>query len=329
MGEREVTGEVTGEVPMPGRSDGAPGAGLRLVGDPVVDRAEGFSDDQSDTAELPSRIEIASALAGAGIDPVVARPGSGSAGWAGRVRAVLAGCGGPLVLVAAACAGPMYLFAGRVADSVVAAPVLSDLAGGVGLLLLPLMWLSYLALSALPVVLCLTGVVAVTVGWAADGSWPGPRAVLHSSVHRVGPLWAGLAGLDAAVQLLWLLPENAPEPVAGPLLAVLAAFVFAALAALMGMLGCVLLFERGRGVRRAGALLAAAPHGSVAALGAFGLALTELPTLADARWGAWAAALVVVPGALLWAVAALVTYAQARRLEGPLTSARLRADLAA
>jgi hypothetical protein len=52
-----------------------------------------------------------------------------------------------------------------------------------------------------------------------------------------------------------------------------------------------------------------------------------LPSLTDALVGPLAAALVAVAGALLWAVAALVTYAQARRLEGSLTSARLRFEL--
>jgi hypothetical protein len=49
--------------------------------------------------------------------------------------------------------------------------------------------------------------------------------------------------------------------------------------------------------------------------------------LADATVGLLAGAAIAVVGALLWAVAALVTYAQARRIEGPLTSAQLRWEL--
>jgi hypothetical protein len=313
MGERTETGGFVG--------------GLRLVSDPVVDRADAFSDEQSDTAELPTPEEILAELPAGGVDPLIAAPGSGVRGWAGRVRAVLAGCGRPLIVVAALSAGPMHLFAGRVADTLVAASVLSDLARGVGLLLLPLMWLSYLGLAVLPVVLSLTGVVAVVVGWAAGGPKAGFRTVLGTATHRIGLLWAWLAGLDAVVQARWLIPDDITGPRAGLLLSVGAAVLSAVLAVLIGVLGCVVLFERGRGPRRALYLLSAAPRGSVAALAAAGLGLTVLPTLADAVAGPLAAALVAVAGAPVWAVAALVTYAQARRLEGLLTSARLRREL--
>jgi hypothetical protein len=312
MGEREVTGGSVG--------------GLRLVGDPVVDRADAFSDEQSETAELPSPAEIFAEPLAAGVDPLIAGPGSGVRGWAGRFRAVLGGCGRPLIMVAVLSAGPMHLFAGRVADTMVAASVLSDLARGAGLLLLPLMWLSYLALAALPVVLCLAGVVAVAVGWAGGGTQPSLRTVL-AATHRLGLLWAWLAGIDALVQARWLIPDDVAGPRAGVVLWACAAVLSVVLAVLMGVLGCVVLFERGRGPRRAVHLLASAPRGAVAGLAAAGLGLTVLPSLADAVAGSLAAALVAVAGALLWAVAALVTYAQARRLEGLLTSARLRFEL--
>jgi hypothetical protein len=243
---------------------------------------------------------------------------------------VLSGCKIPLLLVAALCAGPMHLFTGRVADTIsMAAPLLSDLAGGVGLLLLPLMWLSYLALAALPVVLCLAGVVGVVVAWATDGSLPGLRTVLSAAAHRLGPLWAWLATLGAVAQARSLIPVDAAGPRAGLLLTVGAAVLSAVLAALIGVLGCVVLFERRRGPRRALRLLAVSPAGALAGLGATGVALAALPSVTDAVWGSLAASVVAVGCALLWAVATLVTYAQARRAEGPLTSAQLRRELSA
>jgi len=315
MGEGEVTGDRM--------------AGMRLVGEPTVDRADAFSDDQSDTAELPRFAALFPGPPFGGIDRLVAPPGSGVLGWSVRLRAVLLGCGAPLILVALLCAAPMQLFSARVSDTVVAAPVLSDLAGGVGLLLLPLMWLSYLALAALPVVLCLAGVVGVVVAWAPDDSPPGLRAVLSGAAHRLGPLWAWLATLGAVTQARSLIPADAAGPRAGVALSVGAAALSAVLAALLGVLGCVVLFERRRGPRRALRLLAVSPAGAVIALGAIGVALAVLPPVTDAAWGPLAASLVAVGCALMWAVAALVTYAQARRAEGPLTSAQLRRELSA
>ena len=313
VGEREMTGEFVG--------------GMRLIGDPIVDRADAFSEEQSDTAELPSAAEIRAFLPSGRFDALVAAPGSGVRGWAGRIRAVLGGCGRLLIVVAVLCAGPMHLFADRVADTLVAAPALSDLARGVGLLLLPLMWLSYLALTALPLVLCLAGVAAVVVAWASGGALADFRTVLSATLHRIGPLWAWLAGLDAVVGVRWLIPDESAGPRHGLILAICAAVLAAMLAVPMGVLGCVVLFERGRGLRRAVWLLAESPPGAVAGLGVAGVAVTALPMLADAVAGLLAAALAAVFGALFWAVAALVTYAQARRSEGPLTSAQLRHEL--
>jgi hypothetical protein len=207
-------GEVTG----PGGT-----APIRLIGDPVVDRADAFTDEQSDTAELPRPAVVAAALAAEGFDRLIAPPGSGVTGWSARFRGVLAGCGPPLLLVAALCAGPMHLFAGRVSDSVIAAPMLSDLAGGTGLLLLPLMWLSYLALAALPIVLCLAGATGVVVTWAPEGTRPGLRAVLGAVWHRLGPLWAWLAAIGAVLQARALIPVGAAGPRAAVLLSVVGA----------------------------------------------------------------------------------------------------------
>jgi hypothetical protein len=232
-----------------------------------------------------------------------------------------------LFLVALVCAGPMHLFTGRVADTVVAAPALSDLGGGFGLLLLPLMWLSYLALIALPVALCLAGSVAVALAWASGDRLPGLGTLPSTALHRVGPLWAWLATVGAIAQVRWLIPDDIAGPVGGLILSICAAVLAALLAVLMGVLGCVLLFERGRGPRRALWLLGVAPRGAVAGLAVAGVALAVLPVLVDVLLGSLAGAAAAVVGALLWAVAALVTYAQARRVEGPLTSAQLRWEL--
>jgi len=344
VGEREVTGAMTaGDMSVAGMgvaglsagglsagglsAGGLSAGGLSLVGDPVVDRADLFTDEQSETAELPSPAQVFAELPSGEFDPLVAWPAAGVRGWSGRLRAVLAGCVRPLVLLAALCAGPMHLFTGRVADTMVAAPALSDLAGGIGLLLLPLMWLSYLALIALPVALCLAGTVTVALGWASGDRQAGLRAVPGTALHRVGPLWAWLAAVGAVAQVRWLIPDDIAGPVGGLVLSVCAAALAALLAVLMGVLGCVVLFERGRGPRRALWLLGVAPRGAVAGLGLAGAALAVLPVLVDAAVGSLAGAAAAVLGALLWAVAALVTYAQARRVEGPLTTARLRWEL--
>ena len=59
------------------------------------------------------------------------------------------------------------------------------------------------------------------------------------------------------------------------------------------------------------------------------LGVTVLPRLADAGLGGIASTVVAVVTVLLWAIAALVTYAQARRAEGRVTSDSLFAELSA
>jgi hypothetical protein len=295
--------------------------GIRLVGEPVVDRAEAFSDEQSDTAELPLLALLPADLFGTGYDRLVAPPESGVVGWWARFAGALRGCGRFLVPVAALCAGPMFLFAGRVVDVAVAAPALSDLAGGFGLLLLAPMLLSYLALSALPMVLCLAGVVGVLVAWGPEGRLAGGRAVLGAVASRAGRLWFWLAALGVLGQVR---PAGAAVSSV-----VLTALLSGVLTAFLGVLGCVVLFERGRGPRRAFGLLASGPGGTVAGLGVTAFALAVLPSAVDGLWGRVAGSAVTAAGALLWSVAALLTYAQARRAEGGLTSAQLRRELAA
>jgi hypothetical protein len=294
---------------------------MRLVGEPVVDRADAFYDELSDTAELPLLAMVRVEPPATGYDRLVAPPESGVLGWWARFAGALRGCGRFLVPVAVFCAGPMFLFVGRVADAAVAAPALSDLAGGFGLLLLLLMLLSYLALAALPMVLCLAGVVGVLVAWGPEGRLAGGRAVLAAVASRAGPLWFWMAALGVLGQV-----RQAGAAVSST---VLTALLSGVLTAFLGVLGCVVLFERGRGPRRAFGLLARGPGGTVAGLGVAAFVLAVLPTAANQHWGRVAGAAVTVVGALLWSVAALLTYAQARRAEGGLTSAQLRRELAA
>jgi hypothetical protein len=295
-------------------------APMRLIGEPVVGRADAFAVDQGDTAEFPLAGLLFAPLRPTRFDRLVAPPESGLAGWSARFRSVLVRCGLPLLLIAALCAGPMYLIGVRVSDTVVAAPVLVDLAGGAGLLLLVVIWLAYVAFIALPVVLCLAGVAALVVNWAAEGVLPGFRTVLRATGHRLRALWPWLVGLGLVLQLPALMSADAETPVT-----VLLAVASAALTMWFGVLGMVVLFERHRGPRRALRLLSVCPPAPVFGLGVASVALAGLPLVADPSWGPLAETVI----ALVWAVAAVLTYAQARRAEGPLTSVQLQHELVA
>jgi uncharacterized membrane protein len=107
---------------------------------------------------------------------------------------------------------------------------------------------------------------------------------------------------------------------------VLLALVSAAVLTFAGILGCVVLIERGRGAHRAWHLCSLVPPGGLIIAS---LAVAVLPRLADAVWGGIASTIVAVVAVLLWAIAALVAYAQARRAEGPVTSGSLFAELSA
>jgi hypothetical protein len=326
LGQGVRVGERPGEQSTTAGSVRAP---IRLVHGPVVDAA-GPLDEQSETAELPSgaavRVEVQRL---AGPERLVPSPHDGLRGWAVRFRDVVRHCGGPLLVVAAVTAGPMYLFAARVSDLLFAAPLLSDLLGGAGVLLIPAMWLAYLAMAALPAVLALGATVAVVVGWAADGRLPGLRVVLRLVGHRIGLMWAWLSLLGAVSQALPLLVGG---PIAAPRLALALSagltVVSTALALLMGMLGCVVLFERRQGPRRAQRLLSITPPASLAVLVAASAALTVLPSAASAAFGLAAGAGTAILCAVVWSLATLLTYAQARRVEGPVSSLALVDELA-
>jgi hypothetical protein len=296
---------------------------LHVVEGPVVDRADEV-DEGARTAELPQPgvPPVAEAWPA---DPLVPPVGRGVAGWAGRVGAVLRRNVAALIVIAALAAAPTHFFAGRLDDTLIAAPALSDLAGGSGLLLLPLMWLAYFAVSALPMLIVLAGVVGVVVPASADGVTPRFGAVWSLVAHRLGPLWVWLTGFGLLAQTLPLLVA-ADRPAGGLLDWLTVVLVLASTAALtvVGLLGCVVLVEPGRGPRRAIHLLSLARVGGLAGAA---LLFTVAPRPAALLLGPVAGSAVAVLTSVLWAVAALVTYAQARRAEGPLSSGSLRAEL--
>jgi hypothetical protein len=301
---------------------------LHMVEAPVVEPADPL-DPESRTAELP-RPGLVAAFPAQADDPpdrLVPPAGSGLRGWAARAGGLLRRNLAWLVPIALLAALPMHFFVGRVDDTLVAAPALSDLAGGFGLLLLPLMWLAYFAVSALPLLIVLAGVAGAAVPAAADGVRPRPGTVWSLVAYRLRPLWLWLAPSGLLTQALPLLDSQqyAAPSVVVPLRFILALAVTAILT-LAGMLGCVVLVERGRGPARALHLLTLSrPVGLVGAA----LAFAVLPRLSGALWGSIVQTSTAVVCGVLWAVAALVTYAQARRAEGPVTSVSLRAELAA
>ena len=297
---------------------------FRMVEGPVVEAADPW-DPESRTAEIARPRVPTGPVVDEG-DPLVPPLRSGLPGWFGRWRGVLGRCLAGLPAVAAIAALPTHFFVGRVNDTVVAAPALSDLLGGFGLLLLPVMWLAYFTVSALPLVVALAGAVAVAVTEAATGSRPAPREVWRLVAYRLRPLWLWFAPVGVVTQALPLvLNAGLPSSVAPPL-AIGLALVSAAVLTFAGLLGCVVLIERGHGPHRALRLWSIGrPTGLLLA----SLAVTVLPRLADAAWGGIASTAVAVLSVLLWAIAALVAYAQARRAEGPVSSRSLFAELSA
>jgi hypothetical protein len=299
---------------------------LFVVEGPVVDRADPIDDTESRTAELPPPGSFP-VLAPDAPDPLVPPAQSGLRGWASRFPGVLRSNVPALLATGLVAALPTHFFVGQVDDTLIAAPALSDLAGGFGLLLLPLMWLAYFAVSALPLLIFLAGVVGALLPTAADGRRTGLRTVWSLVAYRLRTLWLWVAAFGLLAQSLPLLfnADRLGEGIAIPLAFILTVASTAALT-LVGMLGCVVLVERGRGPRRALQLLSLTPTtGLVIAA----LTFTVLPRLADAALGSIAETSATVVTGVLWAVAALLTYAQARRAEGPVTSGSLRAELAA
>lgn len=297
-------------------------ARIFLIEEPVVDAADPF-DPEGRTAEIASRLPPPALIPIS--DPIVAGPGQPN--WARRFGGVLAHDWLRLLPVAALGAIPMHFFVGRLDDTVVAAPALVELAGGVGLLLLPAMWLAYLAVSALPFVLGLAGAVGVTVPRAADGHPPRPGRVWSLVAMRLRVLWLWLAAIAVVTgSLPLLLAEETLGPTASIPLLLVHALIATGLLTVGGVLGCVVLIERGHRPRRALQLLSRIrPLGLIAAAAA----VTVLPRVVDWLLGGIVATVAGVLLVQVWAVAALVTYAQARRLEEPVTSESLRHELSA
>jgi hypothetical protein len=300
---------------------------LHLVGDVVVEPADPF-DPESRTAELPYPGPPAQPAVDEN-DPLIPPPGSGLRGWFERFGGALIRCGVPLLPVGLLAALPMHFFVGRVDDTVVAAPALSDLLGGFGLLLLPLMWLAYFTVSVLPLVICLAGTVAVAVYRATLGVPPRPADVWRLVAYRLRALWLWFAPfglLTQALPVVLSLDRVVIAPSVTLPLALGLVVLSTGVLTFTGMLGCVVLIERGNGGRRAMHLVSMAP---LSGLVVASLAVTALPRLADTAWGGIASTLVSIPLVLLWAMAAVVAYCQARRAEGPVTSRSLYTALSA
>jgi hypothetical protein len=299
---------------------------LHVVEGPFVDRADAMSDAESRTAEIPRPGPPPEAFPGPP-DPLIPASGSGLRGWLTRVGGVLLRTGLALLPVAAVALLPEHFFAGRLDDTLIAAPALSDLAAGFGLLLLPLMWVAYFAVSALALVISVAGVVGVVLPASADGVLPGPGTVWHLVAYRLRPLWLWFVPFGVLAQSVPLVlnTDRFGDAVAVPLALALGVASTAGLTVL-GMLGCVVLVEHGRGPRRALHLLSTTQSGGLAGAS---LLLTALPRVAGVVTGSLGESVLSVLCAVLWAVASLVTYAQARRAEGSVTSLSLRRELAA
>lgn len=282
--------------------------------------------DEEATADL-SRSGFLAAVTGDAAFQDRLVPGPGLRAWVTKVATVLRSCWLPLLLAALVCAMLTQLLPGRPAFAIVAAPVLVDVAGGVGLLLLLLVWACWLAGASMPIVVCLTVVVGIVTGWGGTGRLPGPRRTYRLVGHRFGVTWGWLAAIGAVSRALPLIITSDSGSRLSAGLSVLLAVASAGLATLMGVLGCVVLFERGRSLRRAQQLLSLASGRTVLALGLTSAGMTVLPWL-TAPAGEPATAAVTGVCVLLWAVAALVTYAQARRVEGAVTSVSLGREAA-
>jgi hypothetical protein len=330
-----------------------------MVEEPVVQRADPF-DPEGGTVDLarPDGPEPAWSP-----DPLV--PGPGLRGQLAGLGFVFRRCGLQLLPAAVLAALPAHFFVGRVDDTVVAAPALSDLAGVFGLLLLPLMGLAFFAVSALPQVILLAATVGLAVPTAAGsrpslqtvagsrpslqtvagsrpglltavgtrpglptatGKRPSLRTASRLVADRLWVLWLWLAAFGVVVQALPLLlgADRLGAAVAVPLTVGLGLASVAALT-VTGLLGCVVLVERGGGLRRAIHLMTRASTGLLA-VGSLGVVL--LPRLGEALARQTGSTVALVVAVLGWSGAAIVTYAATRFAEDrSVTSRSLLAQL--
>jgi hypothetical protein len=298
---------------------------MRMVEGPVVERADPFDpfDPEGGTVEL----------ARPGVppgswprDPLA--PASDLRGWLAGFAFVLRRCTVRMLPAAVLAAVPAHFFAGRIDDTVIAAPALSDLAGVFGLLLLPLMWLAYFAVAALPYVILLAGMAGVAVPAAASGSRPDLRTAWRLVAYRLRGLWLWLAAFGVVVQALGLLltADRLGSALAAQLAVGLGIAAVASLT-ITGVLGCVVLVEGGPGLGRAVHLLT---HRTAGPLVVASLGVLLLPRLGGLIAGGVGSTVAAVGAILVWAAAAVVTYAQARFADRTaVSSSRLLGDLEA
>lgn len=291
-----------------------------VVEEPVVAAADPF-DPEGRTADLSWRRDVAPEQPVV-TDPLVAGPGL--VPWARQFGRLTGRHAAHLIPVMVLTALPMHFFVGRVDDTIVAAPALAELVGGFGLLLLPAMWLAYLAVSALPLVLSLAGAVGVALPAAGEGRRPGPGRAWSLVSMRLRALWLWFAGFGLLSGGLPVLLTEEQVGSAGGLITIVFAIGSTVALTFGGLLGCVVLVERGRGPRRATHLLS---HARPAGLMVASAAVAVAPRLVDTALGGIAATVAGVLLVQLWAIAALVTYAQARRAVEPVTSRSLFAEL--
>ncbi|NMO52060.1 hypothetical protein HH310_12735 [Actinoplanes sp. TBRC 11911] len=298
---------------------------MRMVEGPVVERADPFDpfDPEGGTVELAR--PGAPSPAAWPRDPLA--PAGDLRGWLAGLAFVLRRCTLPMLPAAALAALPAHFFAGRVDDTVVAAPALSEAAGVFGLLLLPLMWLAYFAVAALPYVILLAGMAGVAVP-AASGARSGLRTAWRLVAYRLRGLWLWLAAFGVVVQALGLL-LTADRLGSAPAAQLAVALGIAAVASLTitGVLGCVVLIEGGPGLSRAAHLLSRRTAGPlvVASLG-----VLLLPRVGELIAGGPGSTIAAVGAILVWAAAAVVTYAQARFADRTaVSSSRLLGELEA
>jgi hypothetical protein len=291
---------------------------IRMVEGPVVERADPF-DPEGRTVEL--------ARPGAPTSPWPDDPLSPRRdlrGWLSGFGFVLRRCAARLLPAVLLAALPAHFFMGPIDNTVAAAPALSDLAGVFGLLLLPLMWLAYFAVAALPHVILLAATVGVAVPAAASGFAPPVGTAWRLVAYRLRALWLWLAAFGVLTQVLRPLLTSDRLGAATPLAVVLGLAAVAVLT-IAGVLGCVVLVEGGPAMRRAMHLITLGTAGPlvVASLG-----VILLPRLGELIAGGIGSTVAAVGAILVWSVAAVVTYAQARFVDGTVSSGRLLDELA-
>jgi hypothetical protein len=308
--------------------------GERII---VVLPADGPPPVTADRLGAPGTVPPREGLPPSGPDRLVLPPGSGAARWWALVREAVAGCRRPLSLLMVACDALPAFFLLRIAVAMTLAPLLSETTGGLGPVLLPVVALIAVCVSSLLSAVFLAATVGLVTGWAADGRPPRVGALLALVGPRIWVVWIWLAvfhGVEFAMS--YAAPTSFVGWVAGPVGWACSMFV--------GVLGPVVLFERGRGPRRAAYLLRSGARVPVLGLVVTSGVMTLLPL--------WAGDLVEHAGgdiagivadmvlamvcSVFWAVSATVTYAALVAAESadrgdhrPLTAGLLRDSLAA